>query len=108
MRGLENYTIDDGVNASGIRKQIHIQGDQVITQETIDMQPYLDHAAKMRELNAGLPWGEGKTIGTIDPVSYKKISVIKDRKERDKAIMDYFRERPLLVHFDGYYKTLAM
>lgn len=108
MRGLENYTIDDGVSLGGIHRKIHIQGDQVITQETIDMQPYLEHAAKMRELNAGLPWGEGKTIGTIDGVSHKKIMLIKDPKEREKAILEYFRERPLLVHYDGYYKTLAM
>ena len=45
-------------------------------------------------------WGEGKLIGHIPDVFLAPIIVIKDRKEREKAIMRFLRENPALVMFD--------
>lgn len=102
----ENTTIDEGVGPTGVRTQIHLQGDEIILQKTFDAEPLLKEAEHARQSTAGKGWGEGRIVGTIDPVSYGRISQIKDRQERDKAILEYFRERPALVKFDGYYKTL--
>ena len=108
MRGGENYTIDDGTNDWGVRKQIHLQGDNVIVQKTFDAAPLLKECAQARQATEGQNWGEGKIVGTIDPVAYELISMIRDRKERSQAIKDYFRRNPAMVKFDRYHKTLAM
>ena len=104
----ENTVIDEGVSENGVRRQIHIEGDDVTLQQTFDAEPYLKAAEIARQSTAGMGWGEGRIVGTIDPVSYTKINAIKDRTERDKAIRQYFRDHPAMVKFDGYYKTLAM
>ena len=103
---VENVTIDEGVNAMGVRNVIRLEGDQIIHQKTFDAEPLLREAEQARQDTAGMRWGEGRIVGTIDPVAYGRISQIKDRHERDKAILAYFREKPALVKFDGYYKTL--
>lgn len=103
----EGVTIDEGINEQGVRTQFHFEADGgLVLQKTFDAEPLLKHAENARQSTAGKGWGEGRLVGTIDPVSYGRISQIKDRAERDKAILDYFRERPKLVMFDGYYKTL--
>lgn len=103
----ESVTIDEGINAQGVRTQFHFESDGgIVLQKTFDAAPILKEAEQARQATQGMNWGEGRVVGTIDPVSYGRISQIKDRAERDKAILDYFRERPQFVKFDGYYKTL--
>lgn len=103
----ESVTIDEGVNEQGVRTQFHFESDGgLVLQKTFDAEPILKEAEQARQATSGMRWGEGRIVGTIDPVSYARISQIKDRAERDKAILDYFRERPAFVKFDGYYKTL--
>lgn len=103
----ESVTIDEGVNENGVRNQFHFEADGgLVLQKTFDAEPLLKEAESARQQTQGKRWGEGRIVGTIDPVAYGRISKIRDRKERDKAILDYFRERPALVKFDGYYKTL--
>ena len=103
----ESVSIDEGVNEQGVRTQFHFESDGgLVLQKTFDAEPYLKEAEAARQATAGMGWGEGRVVGTIDPIAYGRISKIKDRKERDKAILDYFRERPAMVKFDGYYKTL--
>lgn len=103
----EGVTIDEGVNENGVRTQFHFEADGgLVLQKTFDAEPLLREAEQARQQTQGQGWGEGRIVGTIDPVAYGRISQIKDRKERDKAILAYFRERPALVKFDGYYKTL--
>jgi hypothetical protein len=58
---------------------------------------YAEHA---RQSTSGMNWGEGKLIGHIPDVFLAPIIVIKDRKEREKAIMRFLRENPALVMFD--------
>lgn len=104
---VESVTVDEGVNAQGVRTQFHFESDGgLVLQKTFDAEPILREAEQARQDTAGKGWGEGRIVGTIDPVSYGRISKIKDRAERDKAILEYFRERPQFVKFDGYYKTL--
>lgn len=106
---VESVTVDEGVNEQGVRTQFHFESDGgLVLQQSFDAAPYLKEAEQARQATAGMNWGEGRVVGTIDPIAYARISQIKDRTERDKAIMDYFRERPAFVKFDGYYKTLAM
>lgn len=103
----ESVSIDEGVNEQGVRTQFHFEADGgLVLQKTFDAEPLLREAEQARQDTAGMRWGEGRIVGTIDPVAYGRISQIKDRKERDKAILAYFREKPALVKFDGYYKTL--
>ena len=105
----ESVTIDEGVSSQGVRTQFHFESDGgIVLQKTFDAEPILREAEQARQDTAGKRWGEGRSVGTIDPVSYGRISQIRDRQERDKAILAYFRDRPAFVKFDGYYKTLAM
>ena len=103
----ESVTVDEGVNENGVRTKYHFESDGgLVLQKTFDAAPILKEAEQARQDTAGKGWGEGRIVGTIDLVAYGRISQIKDRAERDKAILDYFRERPQFVKFDGYYKTL--
>lgn len=103
----ESVSIDEGVNEQGVRTQFHFESDGgLVLQKSFDAEPLLKAAEHARQSTQGMNWGEGRMVGTIDPISYARISQIKDRQERDKAILDYFRERPKLVMFDKYYKTL--
>ena len=104
---IESVTVDEGVNEQGVRTQFHFESDGgLVLQKTFDAEPILKEAEAARQATQGMGWGEGRIVGTIDPVSYGRISQIKDRAERDKAILQYFRDRPQFVKFDGYYKTL--
>ena len=106
---VESVTVDEGVSAQGVRTQFHFESDGgLVVQKTFDAEPLLKEAEQARQQTQGMNWGEGRIVGTIDPVAYGRISQIKDRSERDKAIMAYFRERPQFVKFDRYYKTLSM
>ena len=104
---MQNLVFDIGLNAMGVHNEVRLEGDQIISKKTFDAEPYLKEAAQARIDTAGKGWGEGRIVGTIDPIAYGRIGQIKDRQERDKAILDYFRDRPAMVKFDRYYKTLA-
>lgn len=103
----ESVTIDEGVNEQGVRTKFHFESDGgLVLEKSFDAEPYLKEAEAARQATQGMRWGEGRIVGTLDPISAARIRQIKDRAERDKAILDYFRERPKFVKFDGYYKTL--
>lgn len=80
-------------------------GDVLIDKEQ-DMEPVLAHVRQLREENdaKGARWGEGRVVGHIPALWYGPISQIKNRAERDAAIMNFFRTRPDLVAFDPYLK----
>lgn len=103
----ESVTIDEGINEQGVRTKFHFESDGgLVLQKTFDAEPMLREAEAARQATQGMNWGEGRIVGTIDPVAYGRISQIKDRTERDKAILDYFRQNSQFVKFDKYYKTL--
>lgn len=103
----ESVTIDEGINAQGVRTQFHFESDGgIVVQKTFDAEPILKWAEQARQATQGMNWGDGRVVGKIDALNYPRIAAIKDRAERDKAILEYFREKPDFVGYDGYYKTL--
>lgn len=101
----ESVTIDEGVDHQGIRTQFHFESDGgIVVQKTTDLAPHLEYAANARRETQGMNWGEGKFVGHIPPLDYFRISQIRDRKEREKAVRLYFQERPALVMFDRFLK----
>ena len=103
----ENVTVDEGINPhTGIRTQLHFEGDSLITQKTFDAEPHLKYAQELREAQDGQRWGEGKLVGHIPPAFYAKILVIRDRAERAAAVRQFFRDNPDFVGYSPYKKSL--
>lgn len=101
----ENVTVDEGTNPhTGIRTQLHFEGDSLITQKTFDAEPHLERARAMREGQDGQRWGEGKFVGHIPAAFYAQILVIKDLSERRQAIRDFFQNNPAFVGYTPYLK----
>lgn len=99
------FSIDEGTNPhTGIRTQIHFEGDQVVVQKTYDAEPYLQRVAEMRARNEGKRWGEGKEVGVLPPWEHQRISSIKDDAEREKAMRTFFRENPAFLAYDAFIK----
>ncbi len=100
-----NFTIDEGVDArTGVRTIYRFENDQVTVQKIYDAEPYLKRAAEMRARNEGKNWGEGKEVGVLPPWAAQNITVIKDDKEREKAMRTFFRENPAFLAYDAFIK----
>ena len=101
MRGYsENVSIVDDISQDGVVTTLHFEGDSLITQRTYDAEPHLRYAQEAREATAGQRWGEGKLIGHIPPAEYARFLLIRDNKDRKKAIMAWLRENSRFVMFD--------
>lgn len=100
----ENVSVDEGVNANGIRTILHFEGDTLTVQRQYDAQPLLEHARAMREAQDGQRWGNGKFIGTIPMAEYAKFLAIPGKEDRRKAIHAYLREHQMLVGFSRWLK----
>jgi hypothetical protein len=102
---MSTLTINEGTSeATGITTRTHFEDDSIVIQKTIDMEPYLEAARLAREANAGKRWGEGMTVGTLPPHIYGQFLQIRDPQERKKFVKKFFRENPLLVHYEPYLK----
>lgn len=100
-----HFRIDEGTNPhTGIRTQIHFEGDQVVVQKTYDAEPYLQRVAEMRARNEGKRWGEGKEVGVLPPWVLQKIAPISDDAERERATRLFFRENPAFLAYDAFIK----
>jgi hypothetical protein len=99
----ENVTVDEGV-VDGIRTQLHFEGQDLIVQKTYDAEPHLRYAEEARIRTAGMGWGEGRVVGHIPPLEYARISQIKDRNDREKAVRLFLQENNKFVMFDRYLK----
>jgi hypothetical protein len=98
----ESVSIDEGVE-NGVRTQLHFESSgDIVVQNTIDAEVHLDHAARARASTAGQKWGEGKFVCHIPDVFLAPILAIRDRKEREAAVMKFARENQGLVMFDRY------
>lgn len=99
------FSIDEGVNPhTGIRTQIHFEGEQVVVQKTYDAEPYLQRVAEMRARNEGKRWGEGKEVGVLPPWEHQRIVLIQDDNERERAMRDFFRANPAFLAYDAFIK----
>ena len=106
MRELsESFKIDEGWNRHGIRNELIFEGDQVVRKQTFDAAPFLEVAHAQRVATAGERWGEMRKVGTIPMAIYAKALEIKDQKDRQKYILRWLRENPLMVTFDRFLKT---
>lgn len=100
-----NVTIDEGVNAYGIRKQIILEGDQAVTKLTYDAEPLLEEAHARRVATASERWGDGHHVGFIPMAELTRINdTYKSSEERKHAILCWLRDNPKLVTFDGFLK----
>lgn len=100
----ENVSVDEGVDALGIRTQFHFEGSDITVQKTYDAEPHLKYAEDARIQTAGQRWGEGRLVGHIPPLEYALIRQIKDRGEREKAIRLFLQTNTKFVMFDKYLK----
>ena len=97
----ESVTIDEGFDAHGVRTRKHFESSgDVVVQHTFDAQEHLDHAKQARDATAGQRWGDGKFICHIPPAFLGPILAIKDKKEREKAVLKFMQENRGLVMFD--------
>lgn len=100
-----NVTIDDGVNPYGIRRQIHLEGDQIVTQLTYDAEPLLEAAKAERTATAGERWGDMRKIGVIPMAVLSHINeTYPDSLERKAQILLWLKENPYMVTFDKFLK----
>ena len=101
---VEAVTIDEGIE-NGVRTRMHFEtsGD-IVVQNTFDAEIHLKHAADARRDTAGMKWGDGKFVCHIPDVFLAPILAIRDKKEREKAVMKFARENSGFVMFDKFLK----
>lgn len=98
---MATHTINEGFDANtGIAEATHFEDETIVVQKTFDAQPHLEYAQQAREATDGKRWGDGKMIGHIPPVFYGQILRIRDPQERERAVMQFFRENPAFLMFD--------
>jgi hypothetical protein len=100
----EGISILDDVAPSGMRKILHFAGETLVVEHWQDMEPILQHVQAMRERNLGKKWGEGKEIGHIPDLFYRKICEFQDSKERAKMRKAFFRQYPAFCAYPPYLK----
>jgi hypothetical protein len=105
MNPIENFTVDEGLDANGVRKQVHFGGDDVVTQLTFDAEPILKEAAAARQANEGQRWGEGKVVGKLPLAVMNQLLAIKDRTERDVATMNWLRNNPAFITYKPHFEA---
>lgn len=105
MSSIGSFTVDDGVHAYGVHKQVTFEGDQAVTKLTYDAQPFLERAHAARAATAGDRWSEGigTKVGEIPmPVFIQAMKL--GSEERQLYLMRWLRENPAFVTFDKFLK----
>lgn len=103
----EGISIDEGLSEHGVRTVLHFRGDTLVIERQQDMDEVLRHVALMRARNEGKRWGEGREVGHIPELFYTKIRLIRDRKERDRAVKEFFRENPAFCAYEPYLREFG-
>ncbi len=101
-----SVTIDEGVNAYGIRRQIILEGDQAVTKLTYDAEPLIEAAHARRVATAGDRWSDGQThVGFIPMAELTRINeTYASSEERKHQILLWLKANPKLVSFDKFLK----
>lgn len=104
MSSIGSFTVDDGIHAYGVHRQVTFEGDQVITKLTYDAAPLLEQAKAERAATAGNRWGEGvgTKVGTMPMAVYSQMLQIKGADERAKFAHNWLLSNPAFVTFDKY------
>lgn len=101
-RHYENFTVDEGTDANGVRTRLYYEGDSLTVHKTYDAEPHLLRAKQMREAQEGQRWGNGKWVAHIPPVEYARFLAIKDANDRRKAIKQWLRDNDQFVGYRPY------
>ena len=105
MELVENFTLDEGVDAYGVRKEVIFEGDQAITKLTYDAAPMLEAAHAERVATAGDRWGEMRKVGVIPMAVLNQINTTNEGAlERKAAILLWLKANPRMVTFDKFLK----
>ena len=106
MSSIGSFTVDDGVHAYGVHRQVTFEGDQVITRLTTDVEPLLEAAKAERIATAGNRWGEGvgTKVGTMPMAVYSQMLQIKGAEERSKFAHKWLLENPAFITFEKFGK----
>jgi len=105
MELAESFSVDEGVDAYGVRKEVSFEGDQVVTKLTYDAAPMLAQAHAERNATAGERWGEMRKVGTIPMVVLNEINrTIPGAMDRSAAILGWLKANPRMVSFDKFLK----
>lgn len=102
---IESFTMDEGFDSYGTRKQVTFEGDQAVTKLTFDAEPFLEKAKAERTQTAGDRWGEGigTKVGSIPMAVYTQYLGL-PVEERQMFLMKWLRENPAFVTFDKFLK----
>ena len=105
MELLENFTLDEGVDAYGVRKEVIFEGDQAITKLTYDAAPMLDAAHAERIATSGDRWGEMRKVGTIPMVELNRINATwPGAEDRKFQVLLWLKANPRMVTFEKFLK----
>ena len=99
MTPIERFKVDEGVNAYGVRKTVHFDGDQVVSEFSYDAEPIIEQCKEERVVSAG-----ERKIGALPPTVLAQAFAIPSVDERKKFILNYLRANPAFVSFDKFLK----
>ena len=105
MELAESFSVDEGVDSYGVRKEVSFEGDQIVTKLSYDATPMLEQAHAERTATAGDRWGEMRKVGVIPMVVLNQINAKHtDALERKVAILGWLKANPRMVSFDKFLK----
>lgn len=104
MTPVESFTLDEGRDAYGVNTTLVYQGDEVVKQTSMDVEPILEFAKAKRNATAGERWGEMRHVATIPMHVYAELLAIPDQNERKRRVREYIQQNPGFSTFDKYLK----
>ncbi|WP_294768624.1 hypothetical protein [uncultured Rhodoferax sp.] len=103
---IESFTVDEGVDAYGVRKEVTFEGEQAVTKLTYDAEPILEAAKAERIQTADQRWGEMRKVGMIPMAVLNQINTQhQGALERKVAILAWLKANPYMVTFDKFLKA---
>ena len=105
MQVVERFTVDEGVDAYGVRKEVTLEDNQAVTKLTYDAEPMLEQAHAERVQTAGQRWGEMRKVGVIPMAVLNEINTrVQGAAERQAEIFLWLKRNPAMVTFDKFLK----
>ena len=102
---MDDFHIIESANEYGITRDVRVEGDQIVTKQTYDAQPFLDVAHAARIATAGDRWGDGHHIGFIPMAELVRINdTYQGSEARKQAMALWLRDNPKLVTFEKFLK----
>jgi hypothetical protein len=103
---IESFTINEGTDVYGVRKEVTFEGDQAVTKLTYDAEPILEAAHAARIQTADQRWGEMRKVGMIPMAVLNQINAKhQSALERKAAIVMWLKQNPKFVAFDKFLRA---